>query len=128
MINRETLRYKDFFLSRTLYNVEMKNVRTMNIFKASLELTKSIFSLAKENVPFYLQPTITLPLDEFKELFDFMRSFVNSFIPLRVNPERAFAPVHFSLPPKLEVDGYRLARLVDYKLAYEGLPNNSTHF
>jgi len=95
MINRETLTYKDFLLSRTLYNVEMKNIRTMNIFKASLELTKSIFSLAKENLPFYPQPTITPPLDEFKELFYFMRSFANSFIPLRINPERAFAPVLF---------------------------------
>ena len=127
-INREMLTYKDFLLVRTLNSVEINYVRIRSILRASLQPTMSIFSLSPESTSFYQNPMAKNSLDKVKELFDFMSSFVKSFIPLRVNPERAFTPVHYSYPEKLEVDGYGLARIFDYILARKGLPEQISIF
>jgi len=123
-INRETLTYKDFLLDRTFNNVEIKKVKSTGTTVTRYQLrseASSIFTLIKN----LLAPVFS---NEFDELFSFMRNFANSFIPLRINPERAFAPVHYSYPEKLEVDGYGLARIVDYVLAYKGIPEQISRF
>jgi len=129
-INREMLAYKDFLLSRTFNNVEMKNAKTGTVLKTDLDSSASIFSLGKKPSSLFFHSFLmtTVPPNEFNELFEFMHSFANSFIPLRISPERAFAPVHYSYPPKLEVDGYGLARVIDNLLAYKGLPEPISMF
>jgi len=123
-INRETLTYKDFLLDRTFDNVEIKKVKSTGTTVTRYQLgpeAGSIFPLIKN----LLAPVFS---NEFDELFSFMRNFANSFIPLRINPERAFAPVHYSYPPQLDVDGYGLARVIDNILAYKGLPEPISMF
>jgi len=123
-INRETLTYKDFLLDRTFNNVEIKKVKSAGTTVTRYQLSPeagSIFPLIKN----LLAPVSS---NEFDELFSFMRNFANSFIPLRINPERAYAPVHYSYPPQLEVDGYGLARVIDNILAYKGLPEPISMF
>jgi len=129
-INRETLEYKDFLFARTFNNVEMKNAKTGTVLKTDLDSSASIFSLSKKPSSLFFNSFLITPVppNEFNELFEFMHSFANSFIPLRINPERAFAPVHYSYPPKLEVDGYGLARVIDNLLAYKGLPEPISMF
>ena len=121
-INKETLIYKDFLLKRSFNYAEVKKVERAEreITKYHLDTNTSIFYLSKSPVPSIF--------DKLNELFSFMRNFANSFIPLRINPERAFAPVHYSYPEKLEVDGYGLARIVDYVLAYKGIPEQISMF
>jgi len=115
-INREMLIYKDFLVSRSLNSIEIKDARMGEPLKTYLTPTTSIFSLSPERSSFY-QTLVGTPLsDRFKELFDFMSSFAKDFIPLRIDPERAFAPVHYSYPSKLEVDGYGFAKLLLRKL------------
>jgi len=123
-INRETLAYKDFLLDRTFDNVEIKKVKGTETIANKYQLSSeasSIFPLIK-SLP------IPVSSNEFDELFHFMRNFANSFIPLRINPERAFAPVHYSYPPKLEVDGYGLARVFDDIVSHKGLPEPISMF
>ena len=129
-INRETLAYKDFILKRNFDDVMIGNVKTGVVIKAFLDSSLSVFSIVKNPGPglFHIPRESTKLLDEFNELFDFMRNFVNSFIPLRVNSEKAFAPVHYSYPPRLEVDGYGLARVFDDIVSRKGLPEPISMF